>query len=63
MHDEERSELMKQQLLDMQAALFSLRDGLVNLSLSLQELSFLTNESLQREASEETDGLLARLRA
>jgi hypothetical protein len=62
MHDEEREELMKKQLLDMQAALFSLRDGLVNLSLSLQELACLTDENIQREASEETDHLLARLR-
>ncbi len=46
----------------MQAALFSLRDGLVNLSLSLQELSFLTDENAQREASQETDDLLLRLR-
>ncbi len=62
MHDEERSEQMRLKLLDMQAALFSLRDGLVNLSLSLQELSFLTDENAQREASQETDDLLLRLR-
>lgn len=62
MHDEEHDELMKKQLLDMQTALFSLRDGLINLSLSLQELAFLTDENMQREASEETGHLLARLR-
>ncbi|MBC7699992.1 hypothetical protein [Aquabacterium sp.] len=62
MHDEERSEQMRQKLLDMQAALFNLRDGLVNLSLSLQELSLLTDETAQREASQETDDLLLRLR-
>lgn len=62
MHDEERAEQMRQKLLDMQAALFNLRDGLVNLSLSLQELSFLTDEHAQREASQETDDLLLRLR-
>lgn len=63
MHDEERSEQMRLKLLDMQAALFNLRDGLVNLSLSLQELSFLTDENAQREASQETDDLLLRLRS
>jgi len=62
MHDEEHSEHMKQQLLDMQTALFSLRDGLVNLSLSLKELAFLTDETAQRDASAEADELMARLR-
>ena len=61
MHDEERSEQMRLKLLDMQAALFNLRDGLVNLSLSLQELSFLTDENAQREASQETADFLLRL--
>jgi hypothetical protein len=62
MHDEERAELMRKQLLDMQSALFDLRDGLVNLSLSLQELACLTDETIQRDASEETNDLLARMR-
>jgi len=62
MHDEEREELMRKQLLDMQTALFSLRDGLVNLSLTLQELAFLTDENMQREATEETGHFLAPLR-
>lgn len=61
MHDEEHSEQMRQKLLDMQTALFSLRDGLVNLSLSLQELAFLTDESAQRQASTEADSLMSRL--
>lgn len=61
MHDEEHSEQMRQKLIDMQTALFSLRDGLVNLSLSLQELAFLTDENAQRDASVETKGLLSRL--
>lgn len=61
MHEEEHSELMKQKLIDMQDALFSLRDGLVNLSLSLQELAFLTDENGQRQASRETNSLLSRL--
>jgi len=63
MHDEEHSEQqMKQKLLDMQTALFSLRDGLLNLSLSLQELAFLTDENAQREATHEADLLLTRMR-
>ena len=61
MHDQERPEFTKQELLDMQAALFNLRDGLVNLSLSLQELAFLTDEKAQKQASVEADGLLFRL--
>lgn len=61
MHDEEHSEQMKQKLLDMQDALFSLRDGLLNLSMSLQELAFLTDENGQRQASQETNSLLSRL--
>jgi len=39
-----------------------LRDGLVNLSLSLKELAFLTDETAQRDASAEADELMARLR-
>ncbi|RZL03748.1 MAG: hypothetical protein EOP36_03315 [Rubrivivax sp.] len=62
MHDEEHSEHMRQKLLDMQTALFSLRDGLLNLSLSLQELAFLTDDHAQREATQETDLLLTRMR-
>jgi hypothetical protein len=62
MHDDEHSEQMKQKLLDMQTALFSLRDGLLNLSLSLQELAFLTDETAQREATHEADLLLTRMR-
>jgi hypothetical protein len=61
MHDEEHSEQMKK-LLDMQTALFSLRDGLVNLSLSLQELAFLTDDNAQRDATREADLLLTRMR-
>lgn len=62
MHEEEHSEQMKQKLLDMQNALFSLRDGLLSLSLSLQELAFLTDENGLREATHEADLLLTRMR-
>lgn len=50
------------QLLEVQAALFSLRDGLMNLKMSLQELAFMTDESAQREAIAEADNLFMRLR-
>lgn len=50
------------QLLEVQSALFALRDGLMNLKMSLQELAFMTDEAAQREAQSETDNLLMRLR-
>lgn len=50
------------QLLEVQAALFSLRDGLMNLKMSLQELAFMTDENAQREAIAEADHLFMRLR-
>lgn len=50
------------QLLEVQAALFSLRDGLMNLKMSLQELAFMTDETAQREAMTEAENLLMRLR-
>ncbi|MES2089852.1 MAG: hypothetical protein V4532_07735 [Pseudomonadota bacterium] len=55
-------DLAKKQLMDMQSALFSLRDGLMNLSLSLRELAFMNDEDGQRSASALTDDLIARLR-
>lgn len=50
------------QLADMQAALFSLRDGLMNLRMSLMELACATDEDMQRQAQVESEKLLARLR-
>ncbi|WP_294638839.1 hypothetical protein [uncultured Aquabacterium sp.] len=50
------------QLADMQAALFSLRDGLMNLRMSLMELACATDEDMQRQAQIESEKLLARLR-
>jgi hypothetical protein len=50
------------QLQEVQAALFSLRDGLMNLKMSLQELAFMTDENAQRQALAETESLLLRLR-
>ena len=50
------------QLLEVQAALFSLRDGLMNLKMSLQELAFMTDETAQREAMTEAENLILRLR-
>ncbi len=50
------------QLQEVQAALFSLRDGLMNLKMSLQELAFMTDENAQREAMAEAENLIMRLR-
>jgi hypothetical protein len=51
------------QVLDMQAALFELRDRLMNLKMSLQDLACLHDEQGQRQADAEVSALLARLRA
>jgi len=50
------------QLQEVQAALFNLRDGLMNLKMSLQELAFMTDENAQREAMTEAENLIMRLR-
>ncbi len=50
------------QLLEVQAALFNLRDGLMNLKMSLQELAFMTDEDAQRQALSEAENLFLRLR-
>jgi len=47
----------------MQTALFSLRDGLMRLKMSLLELASMTDEEGQRLAAAETQALMARLRA
>ncbi|MDE2400703.1 MAG: hypothetical protein KGL90_03465 [Burkholderiales bacterium] len=59
---EDASDLRKQQLLEMQSALLTLRDGLMNLSLSLRDLSSMTDEHGQRQASVEVQQLMTRLR-
>lgn len=51
------------QMAEMQAALFNLRDGLMRLKMSLQELACMTDEEGQRMAAAETQALLTRLRA
>jgi ribosomal protein S2 len=50
------------QLHEVQAALFNLRDGLMNLKMSLQELAFMTDEDAQRQAMSEAQNLFHRLR-
>jgi len=50
------------QLLEVQNALFNLRDGLMNLKMSLQELAFMTDEAAQRQALDEANSLMLRLR-
>jgi hypothetical protein len=50
------------QLLEVQTALFNLRDGLMNLKMSLQELAFMTDEDAQVQARRQADDLLSRLR-
>lgn len=51
------------QVAEMQTALFSLRDGLMRLKMSLLELAAMTDEQGQRIAAAETEALLQRLRA
>jgi hypothetical protein len=50
------------QLHEVQTALFNLRDGLMNLKMSLQELAVMTDEDLQRQALSEAENLFQRLR-
>ncbi len=50
------------QMLEVQAALFNLRDGLMNLKMSLQELAFMSDEGAQAQAREAANDLLSRLR-
>lgn len=50
------------QLAEVQAALFNLRDGLMNLKMSLLELACMTDDNVQRQAQTEADSLLRRLR-
>jgi hypothetical protein len=51
------------QIAEMQSALFTLRDSLMNLKMSLLDLAAMTDEQVQRHAEIETENLLARLRA
>jgi hypothetical protein len=51
------------QVTEMQEALFTLRDGLMRLKMSLLELAEMTDEGGQRRAAAETEALLQRLRA
>jgi hypothetical protein len=62
MSDKQTPDQSQAQLLEVQAALFSLRDGLLNLKMSLQELSFMTDENVQRQAQTEAEHLFMRLR-
>jgi hypothetical protein len=48
--------------MDMQVMLIKLRDGLLNLSASLQELALVSDDEAMQSARTETDQLLARLR-
>lgn len=62
MSDKQIPEPSQTQLLEVQAALFNLRDGLMNLKMSLQELAFMTDENVQRQAQTEAQNLFMRLR-
>lgn len=62
MNDDNSADLARKQFLDMQAMLIKLRDGLLNLSASLQELALVSDDEAMQEARAETDNLLARLR-
>ncbi|MGE5452323.1 MAG: hypothetical protein ACM3VZ_10850 [Acidobacteriota bacterium] len=62
MNNDSSANLARQQFLDMQAMLIKLRDGLLNLSASLQELAMVSDDDAMRLARAETEELLARLR-
>jgi hypothetical protein len=63
MSSEHHFEPSPSQVTEMQEALFSLRDGLMRLKMSLLELAEMTDEGGQRTAAAETQALLRRLRA
>lgn len=63
MSSEHHFEPSPAQVTEMQEALFSLRDGLMRLKMSLLELTEMTDESGQLAAAAETQALLQRLRA
>jgi hypothetical protein len=51
-----------EQMREVQAALFNLRDGLMNLKMSLQELAFMSDEAGQEQARCAANDLFSRLR-
>lgn len=63
MSSEHHFEPSPAQVTEMQEALFSLRDGLMRLKMSLLELAEMTDEGGQQFAAAETEALLKRLRA
>lgn len=63
MSSEHHFEPSPAQVAEMQDALFSLRDGLMRLKMSLLELAEMTDEGGQRAAAAETQALLQRMRA
>nr|WP_315195955.1 hypothetical protein [uncultured Aquabacterium sp.] len=63
MSSERHIEPSPAQVAEMQEALFSLRDGLMRLKMSLLELASMTDEEGQRVAAEQTQALIQRLRA
>lgn len=62
MNDDQSADLARKQFMDMQVMLIKLRDGLLNLSASLQELALVSDDEAMQTARNETDQLLARLR-
>ncbi len=63
MNDDQSADLARKQFMDMQVMLIKLRDGLLNLSASLQELALVSNDDAMQTARNETEQLLARLRS
>ncbi|HET8871967.1 MAG TPA: hypothetical protein VFM48_16100 [Aquabacterium sp.] len=62
MNDDQSADLARKQFMDMQAMLIKLRDGLLNLSASLQELALVSDDEAMQIARAETEQLLSRLR-
>ena len=62
MNDDQSADLARKQFMALQVMLINLRDGLLNLSASLQELALVSDDEAMQSARTETDQLLARLR-
>ncbi len=61
MSQQEAAEKMRQQLLNLQAALFDLRDELLNMGDAFEQLAIDSDEPASQIARDETAALLARV--
>ena len=62
MHQPSSPDSQSAQLHEIQTALFALRDGLMNLKLSLLDLASVTDEQARHHAQQEVESLFQRLK-